>query len=116
MSTAHAIEPNSPYVDFWNAVLVPKFNAWRHVLVGGLGQHSAMVFPALKLRSGDNVLDAGCGWGETAIEIAQRVGTSGSVVGDRLLRCVSRHGARGRACRRFGQPGICRGGCADLRV
>ena len=63
MSTAHAIEPNSPYVDFWNAVLVPKFNAWRHVLVGGLGQHSAMVFPALALRSGDNVLDAGCGVG-----------------------------------------------------
>src|SRR3982074_3486488 len=81
MSTAHAIEPNSQYVDFWNAVLVPKFNAWRHVLVGGLGQHSAMVFPALTLRSGDNVLDAGCGWGETAIEIAQRVGTSGRVVG-----------------------------------
>jgi ubiquinone/menaquinone biosynthesis C-methylase UbiE len=81
MSTAHAIEPNSPYVDFWNAVLVPKFNAWRHVLVGGLGQHSAMVFPVLTLRSGDHVLDAGCGWGETAIEIAQRVGTSGSVVG-----------------------------------
>ena len=78
MSTAHAIEPNSQYVDFWNAVLVPKFNAWRHVLVGGLGQHSAMVFPALTLRSGDHVLDAGCGWGETAIEIAQRVGTSGS--------------------------------------
>ena len=81
MSTAHAIEPNSQYVDFWNAVLVPKFNAWRHVLVGGLGQHSAMVFPALTLRSGDHVLDAGCGWGETAIEIAQRVGTAGSVVG-----------------------------------
>jgi ubiquinone/menaquinone biosynthesis C-methylase UbiE len=81
MSVARAIEPNSQYVEFWNTVLVPKFNAWRHVLVGGLGQHSAMVFPALKLRSGDHVLDAGCGWGETAIEIAQRVGTTGTVVG-----------------------------------
>ena len=81
MSTTGAIEPKSQYVDFWNAVLVPKFNAWRHVLVGGLGQHSAKIFPALMLRSGDAVLDVGCGWGETAIEIAQRVGPAGNVVG-----------------------------------
>jgi ubiquinone/menaquinone biosynthesis C-methylase UbiE len=81
MDTAQAIEPRSTYVDFWNAVLVPKFNTWRHVLVGGLGEHSARVFPALMLRSGDRVLDAGCGWGETSIEIAQRVGTTGTVVG-----------------------------------
>jgi ubiquinone/menaquinone biosynthesis C-methylase UbiE len=81
MNTAAATRPASAYVDFWNRVLVPKFNAWRHILVGGLGQHSAMVFPALKLRSGDHVLDAGCGWGETAIEMARRVGPSGSVVG-----------------------------------
>jgi len=65
MSTAHCDRNRTVRTfDFWNAVLVPKFNAWRHVLVGGLGQHSAMVFPALTLRSGDHVLDAGCGWGE----------------------------------------------------
>ncbi len=94
MSTADVTEPGSQYVDFWNAVLVPKFNAWRHVLVGGLGQHSAKIFPALALRSGDNVLDVGCGWGETTIEIARRVGPAGKVVG---LDCCDAFLDEGRA-------------------
>jgi ubiquinone/menaquinone biosynthesis C-methylase UbiE len=94
MSTADVIEPRSQYVDFWNTVLVPKFNAWRHVLVGGLGLHSAKVFPALALRSGDHVLDVGCGWGETSIEIARRVGAAGNVVG---LDCCDAFLQQGRA-------------------
>lgn len=81
MNAETAIAQRSQYVDFWNTVLVPKFNAWRHILVGGLGQHSAKVFPALELQRGDNVLDVGCGWGEAAIEIARRVGPTGRVVG-----------------------------------
>ena len=36
MSDAISIGPTSQYVDFWNAVLVPKFNTWRHILVGDL--------------------------------------------------------------------------------
>jgi ubiquinone/menaquinone biosynthesis C-methylase UbiE len=81
MSTARAIETNNQYIDFWNAVLVPKFNAWRHILAGGLHLHSAKVFPALPLHGGMSVLDVGCGWGDTAIEIARRIGPDGSVVG-----------------------------------
>jgi ubiquinone/menaquinone biosynthesis C-methylase UbiE len=94
MNVASAIEPKSQYVDFWNAILVPKFSQWRHVLVGGLSQHSAKVFPALTLGSGNNVLDVGCGWGETTIEIAQRVGPTGRVVG---LDCCGAFLDAGRA-------------------
>jgi ubiquinone/menaquinone biosynthesis C-methylase UbiE len=81
LNQADLAQPKSEYVEFWNTVLVPKFNQWRHVLVGGLGLHSAKIFPELKLDIGDAVLDVGCGWGETAIEIARRVGPGGKVVG-----------------------------------
>jgi ubiquinone/menaquinone biosynthesis C-methylase UbiE len=81
MNTVRVIETNNQYIEFWNAVLVPKFNSWRHILSGGLYLHSAKVFPALPLHRGDTVLDMGCGWGDTAIELARRVGPAGSVVG-----------------------------------
>lgn len=72
---------SSPNVDFWNTVLVPKFVQWRHILVDGLALHSSKVFPSLPVRPGDNVIDIGCGFGDTAIHLAGMVGVSGSVTG-----------------------------------
>ncbi len=69
------------FVRFWNEVLVPKFIAYKHVLVGGLGQHSDAIFPKLEVNPGERVLDAGCGFGDTACMLAERVGPEGSVLG-----------------------------------
>jgi ubiquinone/menaquinone biosynthesis C-methylase UbiE len=81
MSNAEAATaPRSQYVDFWNNVLVPKFVRWRHILVGGLTLHSAKVFPSLAVRAGDAAVDAGCGFGDTAIQLARLVGPKGSVL------------------------------------
>ena len=81
MSTAEAPAGNSEFVDFWNEVLVPKFVKYRHILVGGLTHHSAKILPSLEVGEGDKVVDVGCGFGDTAIEFARRVGPSGSVLG-----------------------------------
>ena len=72
---------DSEFVRFWNDVLAPKFVRFRHILVGGLSRHSDAVFPTLPVRSGDQVLDVGCGFGDTAIRLAGQVGATGLVVG-----------------------------------
>jgi ubiquinone/menaquinone biosynthesis C-methylase UbiE len=72
---------DTPFVQFWNDVLAPKFIRFKHILVDGLTQHSEAVFPSLPVRPGDRVLDVGCGFGDTAIKLANLVGPEGEVVG-----------------------------------
>ena len=81
MSTAPAPASSNEFVDFWNDILVPKFVKYRHILVGGLTHHSEAIFPKLEIREGDKAVDVGCGFGDTAIQIARRVGPTGSVLG-----------------------------------
>ncbi len=70
----------SQYIDFWNSVLVPKFIRWKHIIVDGLTLHSEAIFPTLPVKPGHKVVDAGCGFGDTAIKLSRLVGPSGSVL------------------------------------
>lgn len=78
---AQAVTESTEYVDFWNDILVPKFVRWKHIIVDGLSHHSAVVFPRLEVPLGCRVVDVGCGFGDTAIELAKRVGPEGDVLG-----------------------------------
>jgi ubiquinone/menaquinone biosynthesis C-methylase UbiE len=99
-----AVDPNAQnaeYVDFWNEILVPKFVKYKHILVDGLSHHSEAIFPSLRVKEGDKVLDVGCGFGDTAIRLAERVGPSGKVVGLDCCEAFLDYGRQDAAARGF---------------
>ena len=72
---------NDGFVECWNEILTPKWIRFRHLLSGNGKIHSDIAYEYFGIREGDKVLDIGCGFGETALEIAKLVGPSGEVVG-----------------------------------
>lgn len=74
------VDDQTEFVRFWNEVLVPKFVKYKHVLVGGLSKHSEAIFPKLVVNPGDKIVDAGAGFGDTAIMLAGRAGAGGHVM------------------------------------
>ena len=65
--------PNAANVQFWNDVLVAKFERFRSLFVGASDIHSRIPLERVGLEHGMRVLDVGCGFGETSLQIAERV-------------------------------------------
>ncbi|HKW80123.1 MAG TPA: class I SAM-dependent methyltransferase [Casimicrobiaceae bacterium] len=84
---------NDQFTAFWNDVLAAKFERFRNILLDGLSYHSVVPLRDLELARGSAALDVGCGWGDTAIELARKVGPEGSVLG---LDCCEAFLAKGR--------------------
>ena len=99
MSAVEENAQSADYVEFWNEILVPKFIKYKHILVDGLTHHSEAIFPSLQVKAGDRVLDVGCGFGDTAMKLAARVGPSGRVVGLDCCKAFLDHGRKDAASR-----------------
>ena len=84
---------NDQFTAFWNDVLAAKFERFRNILLDGLSYHSDVPLRMLDLRPGAAALDVGCGWGDTALQLARIVGPQGSVLG---LDCCEAFLEKGR--------------------
>ena len=73
--------PNADVIEAWNTILFDKFCRFRHLLIDGLGQHSSQLFKHYPAKPGMQVLDIGCGFGDTTVQLAQMVGSGGKAVG-----------------------------------
>ncbi len=87
------IPQTTEYVEFWNDTLADKFERFREILMNGLSYHSRIPLEKLTVEPGSRVVDVGCGWGDTALELGRKVGPEGSVLG---LDCVDRFLEKGR--------------------
>src|SRR3954470_18241644 len=63
--------PNAANVQFWNDVLVDKFERFRSLFVEASDIHSRGPLERAGLRPGMRALDVGCGFGETSLQIAE---------------------------------------------
>lgn len=89
---ARLTEPTE-YVQFWNDTLADKFDRFRHILMDGLSYHSRVPLERIVVNPGSRILDVGCGWGDTAIQLARKTGPDGYVLG---VDCVEQFLSRGR--------------------
>jgi SAM-dependent methyltransferase len=72
---------NADFIGCWNDILTPKWIRFRHLLSGNGKLHSDVAMPRFGFRPGMRVLDFGCGFGETSLELGRLVGPSGEVLG-----------------------------------
>lgn len=72
---------NEEALEAWNGVLFDRFVEFRELAVGALAPHGHEAMRVCAPRTGDRVLDIGCGFGDSAQELATLVGSAGSVLG-----------------------------------
>jgi ubiquinone/menaquinone biosynthesis C-methylase UbiE len=72
---------NVEAIEAWNTILFDKFVRFRRTMTTGLAAHGRAVLGRFPPARGGRVLDVGCGFGDTTLEICRHVGEAGVVVG-----------------------------------
>src|SRR5947209_18905764 len=93
MSTAETRwgpEVNAEAIAAWDGPLYDRFVRFRDIVITGLGAHGEAALELVPPRTGERVLDVGCGFGDTTQRTAELVGPTGEAVGVDAARGSSR--------------------------
>src|SRR4029077_12905295 len=72
---------NAAQIEHWNAVAGTTWAQFHELLDRQIDALGLAALDALEPTKGEQVLDIGCGCGQTSLALADRVGSTGSVVG-----------------------------------
>jgi ubiquinone/menaquinone biosynthesis C-methylase UbiE len=72
---------NTVPITAWDTVLFEKYCRFRSVLIDCFSPHSEQFLEMRPYPAGANVLDVGCGFGDTTQRIAWQVGPTGTAIG-----------------------------------
>ncbi len=74
-------EQNADQIAYWNGLAGERWAKYQPQLERGMADITAALLPFAVAKSGERVLDIGCGSGGTSIAYAQAVGPTGAVTG-----------------------------------
>lgn len=106
MAPLAASGPNAEQITFWTDVAGPKWLAFEELLDRQIGPLGRLAMDRAGIQPGERLIDVGCGCGDTTLELARRVGPTGSVLGidlsaPMLARATERAAGEGVASVRF---------------
>ncbi len=81
VETLELTGPNAEQIKYWNQLAGPKWVELQPLLDAQIAALGTRTMDRAGIVPGARVLDVGCGCGHTTIELARRVGPSGSVTG-----------------------------------
>ena len=96
-----AAGPNAAQFDYWNQVAGPKWVRLADAMDTRLQRILALLLDRAGTRSGEHVLDVGCGAGTSTLALAEQVGASGRVLGIDISEPMLEAAGRRVAERRF---------------
>ena len=65
----------------WDGVLFERFAKYKHLIVASLAQHGTAAMRRFPPAQGARVVDVGCGFGDSTLQLAELVGAEGSALG-----------------------------------